>query len=61
MKAFTHSDIVEILDAEIKRNMDRKNKYIKNNGFDDRIYEFDAVGGELGRLLYLFKEAAGKK
>lgn len=61
MKSFTHLEIVEIIDKEMKRNMDAKNKYIKLNGFNNNVAYFDNVGAELSRLLYLFKEESGKK
>ena len=57
-KVFTYADIVDILDAEIKKNMENKNKYIANNGYDKNIRHFDTIGGCLGHLLYVFKEAA---
>lgn len=57
-KVFTYADIVDILDAEMKKNIENRSKYITNNGFDNVVAEFDAITCEIGRLLYVFKEAA---
>lgn len=58
MKTYTLSEIYNIIDDEIKKEMDRKNRYIELNGFRchvDTLKSFDSSIATLTRLYTAFK------